>query len=49
MLTSGQVADCIAGATLLEQLPVFDVLHANKGYDANAILVRLRSVALCRT
>jgi transposase len=37
MLTGGQVADCTAGATLLEQLPDCDILHADKGYDANAI------------
>ena len=37
MLTGGQVADCTAGALLLEQLPDCDILHADKGYDANAI------------
>jgi len=36
MLTSGQVADCTAAAALLERLPKCDVLHADKGYDANA-------------
>ena len=37
MLTGGQVADCTAGAKLLEQLPDCDFLHADKGYDSNAI------------
>jgi transposase len=36
-LTGGQVADCTAGTLLLEQLPHCDVLHADNGYDANAI------------
>jgi transposase len=37
MLTGGQVADCTSGALLLEQLPDYDIQHADKGYDANAI------------
>lgn len=37
MLTGGQIADCTAGAMLLEQLPERDILHADKGYDANAL------------
>src|SRR3954466_13933746 len=37
MLTGGQVADCTAGEALLERLPDCDILHADKGYDANAI------------
>jgi transposase len=37
MLTGGQVADCTAGATLLERLPDCGVLHGDKGYDSNAI------------
>jgi transposase len=37
MLTGGQVADCTAGAALLQLLPDCDILHADKGYDANAI------------
>jgi transposase len=35
--TGGQVADCTAGAELLEQLPKCDILHVDKGFDANAI------------
>lgn len=37
MLTGGQVADCTAGADLIQQLPDCDILHGDKGYDANAI------------
>lgn len=37
MLTGGQVADCTAGAMLLEQLPRCEILHGDKGYDSNAI------------
>jgi hypothetical protein len=29
MLTGGQVADCTAGAVLLESLPDCDILHAD--------------------
>jgi transposase len=44
MLTGGQVADCTAAAALLERLPECDFLHADKGYDANAIR---RQVEVC--
>ena len=37
MLTGGQVADCTAGAELLARLPPCQILHADKGYDSNAI------------
>ena len=37
MLTGGQVADCAAGAKLLEKLPHCDILHGDKGYDSHAI------------
>ena len=37
MLTGGQVADCTAGALLLEQMPQAAMLHGDKGYDSNAI------------
>ena len=32
-----QVADCTAGHDLLKQLPDARILHADKGYDSNAI------------
>ena len=37
MLTGGQVADCVAGAALLERLPDCGVVHGDKGYDSNGI------------
>ncbi len=37
LLTGGQVADCTAGDRLLEQMPKSPILHADKGYDTNAI------------
>ena len=37
MLTGGQVADCTAGAELLARMPACDILHADKGYDSDAI------------
>ncbi len=36
-MTGGQVADCTAGALLLEYLPACRLLHADKGYDSDAI------------
>ncbi|MEJ0094006.1 MAG: IS5 family transposase [Methylocella sp.] len=37
MLTGGQIADCSAGAELIARLPPCEILHGDKGYDANAI------------
>ncbi|MBI5111346.1 MAG: IS5 family transposase [Rhodovulum sp.] len=37
LLTGGNVADCTAGHDLLKQLPDARILHADKGYDSNAI------------
>src|SRR5215210_2887362 len=37
LLTGGQVADCTAGALLLEQMPRSAILLADKGYDSDAI------------
>ncbi len=31
------MADCTAGALLLERLPACRLLHADKGYDSDAI------------
>jgi transposase len=36
-LTGGQVADCEAARGLLEKLPACRILHADKGYDTDAI------------
>ena len=37
MLTGGQVADCTAGTELLRQMTGARILHADKGYDSDAI------------
>jgi transposase len=37
LLTGGQVADCTARAALLQRLPDCEVLHGDKGYDANSL------------
>jgi hypothetical protein len=37
MLTGGQVADCKAASTLLEQLPDCEIVHADEGYDADHV------------
>ena len=42
MLTGGHVADCTTGAALIERLPDCDVVHADKGYDSNAIRSQVR-------
>ena len=36
-MTGGQVADCIAADTLLDLLPATTLLHADKGYDSDAV------------
>ena len=37
LLTGGQIADCTAGAVLLEEMPRSAILHGDKGYDCDAI------------
>lgn len=37
LLTGGQVADCVAADTLLDQLTAADLVHGDKGYDTNAV------------
>ena len=41
-ITGGNVADSTAGAVLLERLPECDVVHADKGYDANALREKIQ-------
>jgi transposase len=36
-VTGGQVADCRAASELLDKLPTCDIVHADKGYDADAL------------
>jgi transposase len=44
MLTAGNVADCAAGAELLSKMPACDILHADKGYDSDAIRRQVENV-----
>lgn len=37
LLISGQVANRTSNNELLEQVPKYDIMHADKGYNANAI------------
>jgi len=37
LLTGGQVADCVAADTLLDQMAGASILHGDKGYDSNAV------------
>lgn len=37
LLTGGHVADCTAGGLLLRQMPATSILHADNGYDSDAI------------
>nr|WP_296520725.1 IS5 family transposase [Rhodoplanes sp.] len=43
LLTGGNVADCTAGHDLLKQLPDARILHADKGYDSNAIRAQVEA------
>jgi transposase len=46
LLTGGQVADCIAADTLLDQMPAAPLLHADKGYDSDAVRRKIESKGL---
>jgi transposase len=37
LLTGGQVADCVAADTLLDQISTTDLVHGDKGYDTDAV------------
>ncbi len=37
------MADCIAADTLLDQLPITSLLHADKGYDSDAVRRKVES------
>jgi transposase len=43
LLTGGQVADCTAADTLLDQLSAAEILHGDKGYDTNAVRRKIES------
>jgi len=41
LLASGQIPGCLAGALLLEKMPRSSILHADKGYDSDAIRLQV--------
>jgi len=43
LLTGGQVADCVAADVLLDQMGAAEILHADKGYDTNAVRDKIES------
>jgi len=43
LLTGGQVADCTAANTLLDQLRTADLVHGDKGYDTNAVRQKIEA------
>jgi len=42
-LTGGQVADCTAADTLLDQMPPAVILNGDKGYDSDAVRRKIQS------
>ena len=42
LITGGNVADCTAGATLIDRLPKCDVVNGDKGYDTDALREQIR-------
>lgn len=42
LITGGNVADCTAGAALIDHLPKCDVVNADKGYDTDALRAQIR-------
>ena len=43
------MADCTAGAELLERMPRCRILHGDKGYDSDAIRRQIQGPGRCRT
>ena len=43
MLTGGQIADCTAADTLLDQMSTAEILHGDKGYDSDAVRRKIES------
>ena len=42
MITGGNVADCTAGAALLDRRPDCDVVNGDKGYDTEKLREQIR-------
>jgi len=43
LLTGGQVADCVAADTLLDQLTAAELVHGDKVYDTNAVRQKIEA------
>jgi transposase len=43
LLTGGQVLDCIAADTLLDEIDTADLVHGDKGYDTNAVRQKIEA------
>lgn len=43
LLTGGQVADCIAADTLLDQIGGAELVQADRGYDTNAVRQKIEA------
>src|SRR5260370_11886884 len=43
LLTGGQVADCVAADALLDHIGTAEILHADKGYDSDAVRRKIES------
>jgi transposase len=41
LITGGNVADCTAGATLIDRLPKCDVVNVDRGYDSDALRAKI--------
>jgi transposase len=44
LLTGGQVADCVAADALLDHLVSAEILHADKGYDSDAVRRKIEAM-----
>jgi hypothetical protein len=42
------VADCVAADTLLDQMPVTDILNGDNGYDSDAVCRKIESKGVPR-
>ena len=43
LLTGGQVADCTAADVLLDSITEAELVHADKGYDSNAVRQKIEA------
>jgi transposase len=43
LLTGGQVPDCVAAGTLLDDIGTAELVHGDKGYDTNAVREKIEA------